>query len=155
MFTNVTNVRTTVLKQSFKSRAMNKPNHISETMRIFSHLILNENDLSLLLRNRKWLVEQGLCCLAHCAVYVLRGGSFSQKIETANPKCVILLCGISCELAGCVHRPIVDSESTRYSAEAKPNLSQLYLSRLSLAKPAKLNFFKTRLRRKKDSGSWH
>ncbi len=28
-------------------------------------------------------------------------------------------------------------------AEAKPNLSQLYLSRHSLAKPAKLNFFKT------------
>ncbi len=28
-------------------------------------------------------------------------------------------------------------------AEAKPNLSQLYLSWLSLAKPAKLNFFKT------------
>jgi hypothetical protein len=50
-----------------------------------------------------------------------------------------MLCGISCELAGFVHRPIVDSES----AEAKPNLSQLYLSRLSLAKPAKLNFFKT------------
>ncbi len=45
-----------------------------------------------------------------------------------------MLCGISFELAGCVHRPFVDSES----AEAKPNLS-----RLSLAKPAKLNFFKT------------
>ncbi len=33
--------------------------------------------------------------------------------------------------------------SPRQSAEAKLNLSQLYLSRLSLAKPAKLNFFKT------------
>jgi hypothetical protein len=34
----------------------------------------------------------------------------------------------------CVHRPIVDSVS-------KPNLSQLYLSLLSLAKLAKLNSF--------------
>jgi hypothetical protein len=43
-----------------------------------------------------------------------RGGSFSHKIETvkrANPRCFILLGGISCELAGCVHRPIVDSGS--------------------------------------------
>jgi hypothetical protein len=32
--------------------------------------------------------------------------------------------------------------SPRYPSEAKPNLSQLYLSQLSLAKPAKLNFFK-------------
>jgi hypothetical protein len=31
----------------------------------------------------------------------------------------------------------------RYPVEAKPNLSQPYLSRLSLAKPAKLHFFKT------------
>ncbi len=30
----------------------------------------------------------------------------------------------------------------RKPAEAKPNLSQLYLSRLSYAKPAKLSFFK-------------
>jgi hypothetical protein len=29
------------------------------------------------------------------------------------------------------------------SPQHQPNLSQLYLSRLSLAKPAKLNFFKT------------
>ncbi len=42
---------------------------------------------------------------------VTRGGSFSQKIETANPRYFIMLCGISCELAGCVHRPVVDSES--------------------------------------------
>ncbi len=33
--------------------------------------------------------------------------------------------------------------SPRKPAEAKPNISQLYLSRLSLAMPAKLNFFKT------------
>ncbi len=33
--------------------------------------------------------------------------------------------------------------SPRKPAEAKPNLSQLYLSRLSLSKPAKLNFFQT------------
>jgi hypothetical protein len=39
-----------------------------------------------------------------------RGGSFSQKIESAN--LAIKLYGISCELEGCVHRPIVDSEST-------------------------------------------
>ncbi len=36
----------------------------------------------------------------------------------------------------------MDSEST-IVAKAKPNQSQLYLSSLSLAKPAKLNFFKT------------
>ncbi len=54
-----------------------------------------------------------------------RGGSFSPKIESANPDMLIKLSrpttGISSEFAGCVHRP----------AEAKPNLSQLYLSRLS------------------------
>ncbi len=37
--------------------------------------------------------------------------------------------------------PIADSEST--IADAKPNLSQLYLSRLIVPKPTKLNFFKT------------
>jgi hypothetical protein len=47
----------------------------------------------------------------------------------------MLLCRISCELAGCVHQPIVGSGQT--------NLSHLYFSRLSLAMPAKLNFFKT------------
>jgi hypothetical protein len=41
-----------------------------------------------------------------------------------------MLCGISCELAGCVHRPIVDSE-----AEAKLNLSKLHLSSISLKLP--------------------
>jgi hypothetical protein len=35
------------------------------------------------------------------------------------------------------------TSSPRKQTEAKPNLSQLYLSRLSLAKPVKLNFFKT------------
>ncbi len=47
----------------------------------------------------------------------------------------MLLCRISYELAGCVHQPIVGSGQT--------NLSHLYFSRLSLAMPAKLNFFKT------------
>ena len=47
----------------------------------------------------------------------------------------MLLCRISCELAGCVHQPIVGSGQT--------NLSHLYFSRLSLAMPAMLNFFKT------------
>ena len=47
----------------------------------------------------------------------------------------MLLCRISCELAGCVHQPILGSGQT--------NLSHLYFSRLSLAMPAKLNFFKT------------
>jgi hypothetical protein len=32
--------------------------------------------------------------------------------KRANPRYFIQLCGISCELAGCVNRPIVDSEST-------------------------------------------
>ncbi len=53
-----------------------------------------------------------------------------------------MLCGISCELAGCLHRPIVDSEFM-IAGWGQPNLSQLYLSQLSLAKLAKLNFFKT------------
>ena len=47
----------------------------------------------------------------------------------------MLLCRISCELAGCVHQPIVGSGQT--------NLSHLYFSLLSLTMPAKLNFFKT------------
>jgi hypothetical protein len=47
----------------------------------------------------------------------------------------MLLCRISCELAGCVHQPIVGSGQT--------NLIHLYFSRLSLAMPAKINFFKT------------
>ncbi len=47
----------------------------------------------------------------------------------------MLLCRISCELAGCVHQPIVGSGQT--------NFSHLYFSRLSLAMTAKLNFFKT------------
>jgi hypothetical protein len=47
----------------------------------------------------------------------------------------MLLCRISCELTCCVHQPIVGSGQT--------NLSHLYFSRLSLAMPAKLNFFKT------------
>ncbi len=48
-----------------------------------------------------------------------RCGSFSQKMETAswaqpaNPKCFILLCRISCELAGCVHQPIVHDSQLR------------------------------------------
>jgi hypothetical protein len=53
-----------------------------------------------------------------------------------------MLRGISCELASFLHRPIVDYQST-IATVVKPNLSQLNLSRLSLAKPAKLNFFKT------------
>ncbi len=47
----------------------------------------------------------------------------------------MLLCRISCELTSSVHQPIVGSGQT--------NLSHLYFSRLSLAMPAKLNFFKT------------
>jgi hypothetical protein len=34
------------------------------------------------------------------------------KRAKANHRYFILLCGINCELAGCVHRPIVDSECT-------------------------------------------
>ncbi len=47
----------------------------------------------------------------------------------------MLFCRISCELASCVHQPIVGSGQT--------NLCHLYFSRLSLAMTAKLNFFKT------------
>jgi hypothetical protein len=36
-----------------------------------------------------------------------------SKAKQANPRCFILLCGISCELAGCVQRHIMDSESTK------------------------------------------
>jgi hypothetical protein len=35
-----------------------------------------------------------------------------SQAKRANLRYFIKLCGISCELAGCVHRPIVDSEST-------------------------------------------
>jgi hypothetical protein len=48
-----------------------------------------------------------------------------NQAKGANPRYFIMLCGISCELAGCVL------------------LVLLYVSRLSSAKPAKLNFFKT------------
>jgi hypothetical protein len=32
--------------------------------------------------------------------------------KRANPRYFIMLFGISCELAGCVHQPTMDSEST-------------------------------------------
>jgi hypothetical protein len=35
-----------------------------------------------------------------------------SSANRANPRYFILLCGISGELDGCVHRPIMDSEST-------------------------------------------
>ncbi len=35
-----------------------------------------------------------------------------SSAKRANPRYFIMFCGISCELAGRVHRPIVDSEST-------------------------------------------
>jgi hypothetical protein len=38
--------------------------------------------------------------------------------------------------------PMVLLCKSLFITEAKPNLSQLYLSRLSLVQPAKLNFFK-------------
>jgi hypothetical protein len=50
-------------------------------------------------------------------------------------RCFILLCGISCELAGCVHRPTVDSESM-HDSRLKPNQT---LVSYSLAGLAKLN----------------
>ncbi len=85
--------------------------------------------------------------LLHRARYgVLVRKKFRQLIrwakKLANPKCFILLCRISCELAGCVHQPIVSSEST-IVGKGQTNLNQLYIRRLSLAMPAKLNFFKT------------
>jgi hypothetical protein len=42
-----------------------------------------------------------------------------------------------------VYTDLSCTSSPRWPAEAKPNVSQLYLSRLSLAKPAKLIFIKT------------
>ncbi len=70
----------------------------------------------------------------------IRGGSFSHKIEsTISARSAKLswltpgTCISSCSVESALSQP----------AEAKPNLSHLYLSRLNLAKPAKLNFFKT------------
>jgi hypothetical protein len=54
-----------------------------------------------------------------------------------------MLCGISCVSYPALYTCLSWAPSPWQLAEAKPNLSQLYLSRLSLAKPAKLNFFKT------------
>ncbi len=57
--------------------------------------------------------------------------------------------GVSyCSVESAVSQPAVYTGlqwtlSPRQSAEAKPNLSQLYHSWLSLVKPAELNFFKT------------
>jgi hypothetical protein len=54
---------------------------------------------------------------------------------------IMLLCGISCEIAGCVHRPIVESR-VQYS-RLSPNRTLVSYTLAGLAKPAKLNFFKT------------
>jgi hypothetical protein len=35
-----------------------------------------------------------------------------SEAKRANPRYFVLLCGIICDSAGRVHRPIVDSEST-------------------------------------------
>ncbi len=78
-----------------------------------------------------------LCFTLYYLLWCTRGGSFSQlKLGGLTPGTYfIMLCGISCELAGCVHRPIMDSESTIAGwGQTKP--SQLYLSWLSLDKPA-------------------
>ncbi len=65
---------------------------------------------------RRWRV---LYWITRQLLHRARCGSFSQKIETAswanpaNPKCFILLCRISCELAGCVQKPIVHDSRLR------------------------------------------
>jgi hypothetical protein len=44
-----------------------------------------------------------------------------SSAKRAKPKYFIMLCGISCELVSCVHRPIVDSVSTIASlGQTKP-----------------------------------
>ncbi len=48
---------------------------------------------------------------ARVLVRKLRQLTLLSYAKRANPKNFIMLCGISCELAGYVHRPIVDSES--------------------------------------------
>jgi hypothetical protein len=52
-----------------------------------------------------------------------------------------MLCRISCELAGCVHRPIVDIESNGSRQRPNQTLVSYILAGLAIARPAKLNFF--------------
>ncbi len=73
-----------------------------------------------MMNNSVMILVSTLCLIA----YISEGFSFCNctaeagvlvsSAQRANPRYFIMLCGISCELAGCVvvHRPIVDSEST-------------------------------------------
>jgi hypothetical protein len=58
-----------------------------------------------------------------------------SQAKRADPRYFIMLCGISCEKAGCVNRPIVDSQV--HDSRLRPNQT-LFSYTL-----AKLNFFKT------------
>ncbi len=57
-----------------------------------------------------------------------------SQAKRANPSYFTMLCGISCELAGCVHRPIVDSRV--HDSRLRPKQT---LVSFSLARSAKLS----------------
>jgi hypothetical protein len=64
------------------------------------------------LQNELWNVDANDVTAQMTLVRKLRQLTPLSLATPAKPKCFILLCRISCELAGCVHQPIVSSEST-------------------------------------------
>ncbi len=59
-----------------------------------------------------WSVCYRTCHQAGVLVRKLSQLTPLSKAKLANPRYFVMLCGVSRELAGCVHRPTVDSEST-------------------------------------------
>ncbi len=64
-----------------------------------------------------------------------------SSAKRSNPKCFIMLCGISCELAGCVHTPAYRGLRVHDSL-LRPNQTLVIYTLAGLAKSTrKLNFF--------------
>jgi hypothetical protein len=63
--------------------------------------------------NKNQFVQRLLRTAGSCAEAGVLVRKLSQLIPLSSAKrgYFIMFCGISCEKAGCVHRPIVDSES--------------------------------------------
>ncbi len=63
--------------------------------------------------NKNQFVQRLQCTAGSCAEEGVLVRKLSQltPLSSAKQGYFIMFCGISCELDGCVHRPIVDSES--------------------------------------------
>ena len=67
------------------------------------------------IRIRKhWSMREKVIRKSEAGVLVRNSSQLTplSQAKRANPSYFTMLCVISSELAGCVHRPIVDSEST-------------------------------------------